>query len=141
VTTDLDISFSRARFREVPVGQDLVPGALNRVITAGISAEPPEETNGPLGSLRLRHFGPRPLLEDGSIESSPTSIVNGEAGYKFSKRFRLVLEGFNLFDSQVSDIEYYYTSRLPGEPAEGVDDIHLHPALPRSARLSLRITF
>jgi hypothetical protein len=141
VTTDLDISFSRARFREVPAGQDLVPGALNRVITAGVSIEPPEETNGPLGSLRLRHFGPRPLLEDGSIQSSPTSIVNGEVGYKFSKRFRLVLEGFNLFDSEVSDIEYYYTSRLPGEPAEGVDDIHLHPALPRSARVSLRITF
>ena len=54
---------------------------------------------------------------------------------------RLVLDGFNLFDAKVSDIEYFYPSRLPGEPEEGVEDIHLHPALPRSARISLRIDF
>jgi hypothetical protein len=141
VTTDLDLSFSRARFLEVPAGYNLVPGALNRVITTGLSVQPPEDGNGPLGSLRLRHFGPRPLLEDGSIESTSTSIVNGEIGYKFSRRFRLVLEAFNLFDSEVSDIEYFYTSRLLGEPVEGIEDIHLHPALPRSARVSLRVSF
>jgi hypothetical protein len=141
VTLDADISFSRARFLELPEGEDLVPGALNRVVSGGFALEPPEGGSGPVGSFRLRHFGPRPLLEDGSIKSSPTTLFNGEAGYKFSDRFRLVLEGFNLFNSEVSDIEYFYTSRLPGEPAEGVDDIHLHPALPRSARVSLRVTF
>jgi outer membrane receptor protein involved in Fe transport len=140
-TFDLDLSFSRARFLELPPGEDLVPGALNRVITAGIAVEPPEDGSGPVGSFRLRHFGPRPLIEDGSVRSSPTSLVNGEAGYKFNDRFRLVLEGFNLFNAEVSDIEYFYSSRLPGEPAEGVEDIHLHPALPRSARLSLKVSF
>jgi hypothetical protein len=34
-----------------------------------------------------------------------------------------------------SDIEYFYASRLPGEPVDGVADIHLHPTLPRTARL------
>jgi outer membrane receptor protein involved in Fe transport len=96
---------------------------------------------GPLGSIRLRHFGPRPLIEDGSVQSKSTSLVNGEIGYRFSPQLRLTVEGFNLFDSEVSDIDYYYTSRLPGEPPEGVDDIHLHPALPRSARVSLRVSF
>jgi hypothetical protein len=38
---------------------------------------------------------------------------------------------------QASDIDYYYTSRLPGEPLGGIDDIHLHPAAPRTARVSL----
>jgi hypothetical protein len=141
VTMDTDLSFSRARFLELPKGNDLVPGALNRVISGGIAVQPPEGGAGPIGSLRLRHFGPRPLLEDGSIKSSSSSIVNGEIGYKFSDRLRLVLEGFNLFDAKVSDIEYYYASRLPGEPEEGVEDIHLHPALPRSARISLRVSF
>ena len=37
---------------------------------------------------------------------------------------RLTLEVFNLFDSDVSDIDYFYISRLPGEPLGGVDDIH-----------------
>jgi len=48
---------------------------------------------------------------------------------------------FNLLDAKVSDIDYFYTSRLSGEPSEGVDDIHTHPALPRSARFGLKFVF
>jgi hypothetical protein len=141
ITIDGDISFSRARYSGVAPGEDYVPGALNRVISAGLSVEPPEGGAGPLGSVRVRHFGPRPLIEDNSVTSKSTSLINGEIGYRFSPRLRLVLQGFNLFDSKVSDIDYYYTSRLLGEPPEGVDDVHLHPALPRSARISLQVSF
>lgn len=141
ITVDSDISFSRARYVDVPVGEDRVPGSLNRVISAGWAVAPPEEARGPLGSIRLRHFGPRPLVEDGSVASDSTTLVNGEIGFRFTPKLSLVLEGFNLFDSKVSDIDYYYASRLPGESPEGVEDIHLHPALPRSARVSLRVSF
>ena len=48
---------------------------------------------------------------------------------------------YNIFDREVDDIEYYYTSRLAGEPAAGVEDIHFHPAEPRTARLNLRYSF
>jgi len=34
---------------------------------------------------------------------------------------------FKLFDEAVSDIDYYFASRLPGEPLEGVSDIHFPP--------------
>jgi hypothetical protein len=60
---------------------------------------------------------------------------------RLSNRARLVLEAFNLFDAEVSDIDYFYASRLPGEPADGVEDIHTHPALPRSARLGIQFAF
>lgn len=141
-TVDLDLSLSRARFVDVPMGENFVPGALNRVVSGGFTVEPPDEVPaGALGSIRLRHFGPRSLLEDNSQRSRSTSIVNGEIGYKFSRQIRLVAEGFNLFDAEVSDIDYYFTSRLPGEPPEGVDDIHFHAALPRSARVALRVSF
>src|SRR5688572_15959447 len=87
VNFDIDVSFSRARFQDVPAGEDFVPGALNRVISAGVEVNPPAGVrSGPFGGLRLRHFGPRPLIEDASIESKQTSIVNGEIGYKFSER-------------------------------------------------------
>jgi Carboxypeptidase regulatory-like domain/TonB dependent receptor-like, beta-barrel/TonB-dependent Receptor Plug Domain len=142
ITIDGDISFSRARYRDVAPGEEFVPGALNRVISIGFAVAPPEAGDpGPIGSLRLRHFGPRPLTEDNSVKSESTTLVNGTIGYRFSGRLQLVLEGFNLFDSVVSDIDYYYASRLPGEPPEGVDDIHLHPALPREARVSLQVGF
>jgi len=141
VNIDLDLSFSRARFQDVPAGEDFVPGALNRVISAGVEVNPPAGVrSGPFGGLRLRHFGPRPLIEDASIESKQTSIVNGEIGYKFSERVRLLVEGFNLFNSKVSDIDYFFESQLRGEPAP-VEDLHFHAAIPRSARVALKVSF
>jgi len=58
-----------------------------------------------------------------------------------SARTRVVAEVFNLFDAKVADIDYFYASRLPGEPDEGIEDVHTHPALPRSARIALQISF
>jgi hypothetical protein len=141
VNFDIDLSFSRARFADLPSGENFVPGALNRVISAGVEVNPPAGVrSGPFGGLRLRHFGPRKLLEDGSVESKQTSIVNGEVGYKFSDRVRLLVEGFNLFDSKVSDIDYFFESRLRNEP-EPVEDVHFHAAIPRSARVALKVSF
>ena len=42
------------------------------------------------------------------------------------KRWRLQVDVLNLFDSDDHDIDYFYASRLPSEPAEGVEDIHYH---------------
>jgi hypothetical protein len=86
------------------------------------------------GALRVRHFGPRPLVEDGSVRSRASTLVNGILGYDFGNGLRLAVEAFNLLDEKASDIDYFYESRLPGE-AEPVEDIHFHPAEPRSARL------
>lgn len=138
LTADADVAFTRARFTDADRAGEQVPGALDRVISAGLTVEPSLRV---FGSLRLRHFGPRPLVEDGSVNSRSTTLWNGEVGYRVSSRIRLVVEGFNLFNAEVSDIDYYYTSRLPGEPAAGVDDVHLHPALPRGARLGLQVSF
>lgn len=141
VSVDLDVSFSRARFVDLPAGEDFVPGALNRVVSGGVGINPPRGVSaGPFGSVRLRHFGPRPLIEDASVTSQSTSIVNGEVGYKFSDRVRLVLEGFNLLDAKVSDIDYFFESRLRDE-VDPVEDVHFHAAIPRSARVVLRVGF
>jgi hypothetical protein len=138
---DVDVSFSHARYVDVPEGEDFIPGALNRVISAGVTVNPPADAAaGPFGSLRLRHFGPRPLIEDNSVQSKPTTIINGALGFKFSQRLRLVLDGFNLLNAKVSDIDYYFASRLHDEP-EPVEDIHFHAAIPRSARLALNVSF
>jgi outer membrane receptor protein involved in Fe transport len=141
LTMDLDLSFSRARYEDVPAGEDFVPGALNRVISAGIAVNPAIAVrSGMFGAVRLRHFGPRPLTEDDSVKSKATSIVNGEVGYQFSNRIRLRVDGFNLFDAKVSDIDYFFESRLRDEP-EPVEDIHFHAAIPRSFRVALQVSY
>ena len=141
VTLDGDLSFSRARYIGVSTDASSIPGALNRVLSAGLAIMPPAgRAAGGFGSLRLRHFGPRPLREDNSIRSRATTLVNGEAGYKFSERLRLFVSGFNLLNQRASDIDYFFESQLKDEPAP-VADIHFHAAIPRSARASLQISF
>ncbi|NOT28156.1 MAG: TonB-dependent receptor [Acidobacteria bacterium] len=138
LSADADVSFSRARFTDNdPAGRE-IPGALDRVISAGVTLEPRQAL---FGSLRLRHFGPRALIEDASVTSASTTLWNGELGYRVSPTTRVVVEGFNLFDAKVADIDYFYASRLNNEPAEGIEDVHTHPALPRSLRIGLQITF
>lgn len=138
LTIDGDLSFSRARFTEFDAAGNYVPGALDRVASGGITVAPARRA---FGSLRVRHFGPRPLVEDASARSKGTTLWNLEAGYRASPRVRVVAEAFNVFDADVADIDYFYSSRLPGEPAEGIADIHTHPALPRTARIGLEVRF
>jgi hypothetical protein len=138
LTADADVSFSRARFSDDDPAGDSIPGSLDRVVSGGITIEPRQRL---FGSIRVRHFGPRPLIEDASVKSEGTTLWNAELGYRFSGKARLVLELFNLFDAEVADIDYFYPSRLAGEPADGVEDIHTHPALPRTARLGLQLSF
>ena len=45
------------------------------------------------------------------------------------------MDVLNLLDSDDHDIDYYYASRLPGEPAGGVEDIHFHILEPRTVRV------
>jgi outer membrane receptor protein involved in Fe transport len=138
LTVDADLAFTRARFTDSDPAGTRIPGAVDRVISAGVTFEPQQPL---FGSIRVRHFGPRPLIEDATVTSDSTTLWNGEIGYRLSSKARLVLEAFNLFDAEVSDIDYFYASRLPGEPEGGVEDIHLHPALPQSARIGIQFSF
>ncbi len=135
---DADVSWSRARFTDVdPVG-NYVPEAVATVVSAGATVEGDKKT---FGSLRWRYFGPRALIEDNSVRSDATSLFNLQAGYRIAPRVKIALDIFNLFNARDSDIDYFYTSRLPGEPIDGIDDIHTHPTLPRTARVNLIVGF
>ena len=106
--------------------------------TAGIALDP---QRGFFGSVRVRYFGPRPLIEDNSVRSRSSTIVNLQFGHDLAEGLRVGVDVFNVLNAEVSDIDYYYASRLPGEPAGGVNDIHTHPAEPRSARAFVAYAF
>jgi outer membrane receptor protein involved in Fe transport len=135
---DGDVSWSRARFVEADPAEAFVPEAVGVVVSAGASVDGFHRT---FGSLRLRYFGSRALIEDNSVRSKPTTLLNLQGGYEISKNVRATADLFNLLDARVSDIDYYFASRLPGEPREGVDDIHFHPAVPRTLRVGLVVGF
>jgi len=69
------------------------------------------------------------------------NIGRARAGYRFDNGLWVQLDVLNLFNAQTNQIEYYYLSRLPGEPIGGVADRHVHPAEPRAVRLTVAARF
>ncbi|MBL0167371.1 MAG: TonB-dependent receptor [Propionivibrio sp.] len=134
---DADLAWSHARFSENSVDGNYIPGAVMATANLGVTID----NLGPwFGSIRLRYFGSRPLIEDNSVRSSSSSLTNMRLGYKLDKQTRVWVDVYNLFDREVNDIEYWYDSQLPNEIAP-VFDRHIHPSEPRTFRLTLSHRF
>ena len=135
---DTELALTRSRFTEEAADEgNYIDGALPLVLSMGLiyKADSPWQL-----SLRLRHFGKRTLDSFNQQRSTATTTVN--VGYRYEwQRWKLALELLNIFDSNNSDIDYFYASRLPGEPAEGIEDKHTHPLEPRTARVKLAYRF
>ena len=142
---DADVSLSQSRFREndldpatgKPIGRR-IPGSVESVVAAGVTVH---DLEGFSSGLRLRYFGPRALIEDNSVRSGETLLLTALVGYEFGHRWAVQAEIFNVLNRKVSAIDYFYTSRLRGEPPEGMDDVHFHPAEPLSMRVSVTRRF
>jgi outer membrane receptor protein involved in Fe transport len=136
-TVDLEYSYTDAKFTDNAPEGSHIPGSIDQVVQAGISAD---FAGGWFGSLRFRYFGERPLVEDGSVKSDGSTVVNLRAGYR-TPRWALKVDVLNLFDSDDHDIDYFYASRLPGEPSGGVEDVHYHVLEPRTVRVYASLLF
>jgi outer membrane receptor protein involved in Fe transport len=133
LTLDAAAALTRARFHDVVPGETRIPNAVKEVISGSAVVDLGHSLG---ASLRLRHFGAAPLIEDNSARSRSTTLVNFGSYYMLGGA-KLGVDILNLFNARDADITYFYTSRLKGEPA-GVDDYHIHPVEPRQVRVSLR---
>lgn len=146
---DVDLALSKARYKDHAKEGRYIPGAINKTASAGIIYTPAQPWS--IG-FRMRYFGARPLLENNSVKSSASTLVNLQTGYKISKNLEAKLDVLNLFNRKVNDIEYLYNSCLANERStpecdatsdsrEGFVDKHIHPGEDRSYRFSLKYTF
>lgn len=143
VTVDADLALSRSRFSENVTGSYLqlgdisgryIPGSIEKMASVGATHD---DGGAWSGGARLRYFGPRPLVENDSARSKASTLVNLQIAYKYDKRAKLTLEVLNVFDANVSDIDYYYDYQLPGQAA--TSGIVTHPAEPRTVRMTFRM--
>ena len=138
LTVDAEYAYSRARFRGDEAAGDRIPGAVEGVASVGLSVTDLGRFS---GELRYRYFGPRPLIENDSVRSDPSNLLNARLGYHLTPHIRLDIDVFNVLDAAVSDIDYFYASRLPGEPRSGVTDRHFHPVGTRALRMGVTTSF
>ncbi|QDP02980.1 TonB-dependent receptor [Thalassotalea sp. PS06] len=134
VSVDIEYANTDAKFQGDEPEGNRIPGTVRDVVQAGLNLDFNDTW---FASLRYRYFGKRPLIEDDSVTSDATSIVNLRLGYQRSD-WRATLDILNLADSNYHDIDYFYESRLASE-TDGVEDIHFHPIEPRALRLTLEL--
>ncbi len=134
---DADFAWTHARFADAdPVG-NRIPNAIDKV---GAIAVTLRELGPWSASLQWRYLGSGSLIEDDSVRSRPSLTTNLRVSRKLGARSELTVDVFNLANRKVNDIEYFYASQLPGEAAP-VADRHVHPAEPRTVRVTLKMGF
>ena len=131
-----DVALTHARYVDDPRG-GYIPNAIPVVVSGAATVETPL---GIFAGARVRYFSSQPLTEDDSVRQPESTIVNAIAGYRRG-RYELTAELLNLLDAKTDDIAYSYQSRLAGEPAAGVSDLHVHPAEPFQARGGLTVHY
>ena len=134
---EADFAYSNAKFNDEDLQNRSVPGSLKNVASGILSAEYP---SGFFGSLSFRYFGEVPLVEDGTIKSDGSTYSNLALGWSMDD-WQVQLDILNIFDSSDHDVDYFYASRLAGEPLGGYEDIHYHIFEPRQIRLYLSRDF
>ena len=132
---EADIAWTDARFSDDAIEGRHIPGALKTVASATLSAQTP---TGWFGALRMRYVDGAPLIENGAVRAHSATLAHLSLGWA-GQRYALRADVLNLLDSDDRDIEYFYPSRLEGEPLEGVEDRHFHRFEPRQVRVTLTI--
>ncbi|HZZ30855.1 MAG TPA: TonB-dependent receptor [Phenylobacterium sp.] len=129
-----DLAFSKARytgaFAAFGLDQPFIANAPAFIGSFGILVD----DLGPwFGGLQWRALGKYPI-QDGqeTPQDNGYSELNADIGYKVSPRLRLQLSVFNLTNTRADSSAYFYTSRLQGEPADGVAGVQVHPLEPIS---------
>jgi hypothetical protein len=93
------------------------------------------------GGLEYRHLSAYPLSTDDEVQGHGYGEWNGDAHYAFGSGWGASLDVYNLPNKRADAAEFWYGDRLPGEPADGANDVHIHPLEPRAGRFTISKKF
>jgi outer membrane receptor protein involved in Fe transport len=91
--------------------------------------------------LEYRYLGSFPQTPDNQIRGKGYGEFNLDSSYALDNGWKLSLGIYNLLNTHADAAAFWYIDRLPGEPAGGVADQHIHPLEPISFRFTLGKTF
>ena len=135
---DANVAWTRPRYSDNDPAGNRIPNAVQSVANLTFALR----NSGPWsGSLGVRYIGAAPLVEDNAVRSIASVTTNLRVNRKVSQNLNVALDVLNLTDRKNNDISYHYTSRVAGEPLGGVDGVHVHPAEPRTIRVTARMRF
>lgn len=115
---------------------DYIPNAFDNAAQLGVSAVLDRWE----GSLRMRHLGGYPLVEDNSLRDKGSTVFNGRGAWK-AGHIELYAEVLNILDSRDKDIAYFYESFIPGFDAAPVEGRLSRVVEPRTLRVGMKYSF
>ncbi|HEX7885892.1 MAG TPA: TonB-dependent receptor, partial [Phenylobacterium sp.] len=129
---DANYTASHARYDN----GDYIPNAFENAASVGLSAVSENWE----ASLRLRHLGPYPLIENNSIRDKGSNVVNLRGAWK-NRGVELYAEVLNALDSRDKDMAYQYESFIPGIDSAPVDGRLSRVVEPRTVRVGAKYNF
>ncbi|HEX5264454.1 MAG TPA: TonB-dependent receptor [Phenylobacterium sp.] len=146
IELNADLAFSKARYHADPetlanFGLDgpFIANAPSFIGSFGILVD----NLGPwFGGLQWRDLGKYPVSDGLAFpQDKGYSEINVDVGYRLNSHLRAQLTVFNLTNTKANAAAYFYAARLPGEPAEGIEDFQVHPLEPISAVARIAYVF
>ena len=129
---DANYTASHARYDN----GDYIPNAFENAGQIGVSVVLKRWE----ASLRLRHLGPYPLIEDNSQRDNGSNVINLRGAFK-SGKCELFGEVLNVLNSRDKDISYYYESFVPWFDAAPTEGRLSRVVEPRTVRVGAKYHF
>lgn len=129
---DGNYSASHARYDN----GDHIPNAFENSASMGVSYVSDDWK----ASVRLRHLGPSPLIEDNSVRDKGSTVINLRGAREFAD-VEVYGELLNVFNGRDKDIAYFYESYIPAFDAAPTDGRLSRVVEPRTVRVGATYRF
>jgi hypothetical protein len=115
---------------------DFIPNAFDNAAQVGVSLVSDDWE----GSLRMRHLGGYPLIEDNSTRDKGSTVFNARGARKFA-HVEVYAEVLNIANSRDKDITYQYESYIPAFDTAPTDGRLSRVVEPRTLRFGAKYKF
>ncbi|TGE21941.1 TonB-dependent receptor [Hymenobacter aquaticus] len=123
---DADLNYNHGRLVEAHPDSNRIPLAPTFTSIGGLTLKQP---SGLSASLRYRHLNDRPANEYNSVRARGYFLLDAVVSYT-RRHFQVGASVENLLNVDWNQAQFDTQSRLPGEAAEGVSELHFTPGTP-----------
>ena len=134
---DANLAWTRPRYTDGAITGGYIVNGVTRVAHFNVTMR---EVGPWSASVGLRYIGAAPLIENNSVQSSSSLTTNLRVNRRLNADLDMSFDVLNLSNRLNNDISYYYASRVTAA-ASSQDGVHVHPAEPRTLRVSARLKY
>ena len=137
---DADLAWTKPRYSTDDGSGVFIPNAVEKVALLAATVKDIDRWS---LTAQLRYVGSAALVEDNSVRSSPSAVVNFKARRSFEKGQSVAIDVLNGFNRKFNDISYYASAplRTVSNGALISDLLQVHPAEPRTIRVTYAVKY